>query len=453
MCAGGRCAAGRRSGCRSAGPGPHPASWPAIGRSCSAANQPGSGHGHRVVRGRRARRGRAGGRTARRGRCTRSSAARRVVAPPVPRKAATSAITSPPAARATTRRRRRRPGCRALGVGRRPAVRGDRGRARAVDEPQQRVHAVVDQEDAQERHGERDDRVAREEHDHPGRDEGDARAGRAAAASAARRSRAPRGGAAARRRPSAAGPTSRRRRRSRRTPRGSTPADRRSPRKASQIAPAAARASAPSTCRTATERAMPSSTTTAMPAHAAPTPSSATVRRRSGDDQSAAATRARQRSGRTIARTRSARAASATDAPSVRRVPFEDLDPVGRPHLPRDRRLELLERGRQHGADVGDRQRDRVLVAVEDGAVDVTDAGAEEARERAAADDPRHRGLDQRARREEVGLPPEHDLVRDALGDHACARCRRAARRWRGWRTGRSRRSCGGRSRRRGRTP
>ena len=225
-------------------------------------------------------------------------------------------------------------------------------------------------------------------------------------------------------------------------------ADRRSPRKASQIAPAAARASAPWTSRTATARAMPSSTTTAMPAHAAPTPSSATVRRRSGDAHSAPAARARQRSGED----------DREDAERPRGV--RDRGAEGRPWRLEDRR-----RGRsasaaapataaaaQRGAStVPTSATVSVTVSssrVEDGAVHVAHGGAEQGRERAPADDARPRRLDQRPRGEQVGLVREHDLVGDPVGDERADAARRAARPWRGWRTGPSRRARGGRSRR-----
>jgi hypothetical protein len=48
-----------------------------------------------------------------------------------------------------------------------------RRRRRAVDEAEQRVRADVDQQDAQQRDRERDHRVASEERDHSGRDQGD----------------------------------------------------------------------------------------------------------------------------------------------------------------------------------------------------------------------------------------------------------------------------------------
>jgi hypothetical protein len=95
----------------------------------------------------------------------------------------------------------------------------------------------------------------------------------------------------------------------------------------------------------------------------------------------------------------------------------QEHDAIGLLDLLRQPGPQLLERGRDHGPDVRHRERDRVLVVGEDRGVDVADGGAEQAAERAAPDHLRRRRLDQRARSLEVGLPREHQLVRDLLGD------------------------------------
>ena len=111
------------------------------------------------------------------------------------------------------------------------------------------------------------------------------------------------------------------------------------------------------------------------------------------------------------------------------------------------------ERRGEHRADVGD-----VSVTVSwsrSNSARCTSRTADRNRlgERAAADDVRGDRLDERARRDQVGLVLEHDLVGDLLARSASARCRRAAPPWRGWRTGPSRRPPGARSRRPARAP
>ena len=94
-------------------------------------------------------------------------------------------------------------------------------------------------------------------------------------------------------------------------------------------------------------------------------------------------------------------------------------------------RVELLERGRHDGADVGKRERQRVAVAGEDRAVGVEHRAAEQAPERAAADDAGDRGGDQRPRRDQVGVVAQDHLVGHAVADRGadgrlCQRCRGA---------------------------
>jgi hypothetical protein len=86
-------------------------------------------------------------------------------------------------------------------------------------------------------------------------------------------------------------------------------------------------------------------------------------------------------------------------------------------HAPRQRGPHGLERRREHRPRVGDRERQRALVAVERRAVHVPYRRAEQARERAAADELGGHGLDERPRGEQIGLAAQDDVVRDPLSD------------------------------------
>ncbi len=191
----------------------------------------------------------------------------------------------------------------------------------------------------------------------------------------------------------------------------------RSPRKASQTAPAAACPSGVSTCPMATERRIPSASTRITPPAAAPTPRSMTVRRRSGERNSAAAPSASDSAASRIARKRILSAIRARSPPVLADVALEQLHLAGRVDLVGDGGLELLERGRQDRAHVGDRERDGVLVPVEDRPVHVPYARPEEGGERPAPDERRRGRLDDRPGRKEVALVLQDDLVRDLLGE------------------------------------
>jgi len=267
------------------------------------------------------------------------------------------------------------PGRRPRGVGRRRAVRRSRGRA--IDEPQQRVRAGVDQEDAEEGHRERDDRVAREERDHPGGDEGDRTQG------ASRRRRLLGGdvvGEAAQALADGHRPQERRRGGS-----DDRAAGRQDPRGGPQVAEEGVPDRAGRGARVGAVDLPDRDRTRDAEQHHDGDPGGGGPDPELGDGAAAVGRRPQRGSRKGEAEERHDDREDAERPRGVRDrraeappVPFEDLDAVGRPHLPRDRRLELLERDREHGADIGDRQGDRVLVAVEDGAVDVADSGAEE---------------------------------------------------------------------------
>ena len=83
------------------------------------------------------------------------------------------------------------------------------------------------------------------------------------------------------------------------------------------------------------------------------------------------------------------------------------------PNFVRELRSQRLERPAQDGPDVGERQRRRVQVLLEDGLVDVADPGLEQALKDTAADDPGDHALDHRPGRDQVRLGVEHEVVGD----------------------------------------
>ena len=98
-------------------------------------------------------------------------------------------------------------------------------------------------------------------------------------------------------------------------------------------------------------------------------------------------------------------------------VPLDQLDPLSRLELAGELGTHLLERGRQHRPDIGDRERDGVLVALEERAVHISDGLPEQVRERAASDDVGRHRLDDRPGRDQIGLVLQDHLVGELLRD------------------------------------
>ena len=96
---------------------------------------------------------------------------------------------------------------------------------------------------------------------------------------------------------------------------------------------------------------------------------------------------------------------------------MHERDPIGFLELPGKPGSHLLERGREHRADIRDRQRHGVLVLRDHRAVDVPHRRPEQAPEGPPADDIGSGRLDERTRRLQVGVTCEDHLVGDALGD------------------------------------
>ena len=179
---------------------------------------------------------------------------------------------------------------------------------------------------------------------------------------------------------------------------------RRSPRKASQTARAAACASGPSTCSTASERVTEYATTSTTPPTAAPIPSSTTVWRLSGATKSApdheceGEHEQQHREQLNALGDVGERRAEAADVPldelhalrsTGASVRAPDAPAPAPPQAPRRRR---------------NREHDGVPVPFEERAVDVAHRLAEQARERAASHDVGRHRLDDRTRRDQIGL-------------------------------------------------
>jgi hypothetical protein len=96
---------------------------------------------------------------------------------------------------------------------------------------------------------------------------------------------------------------------------------------------------------------------------------------------------------------------------------LDDDDVAGRLDLRGQVGPHRLDSRRGDRADVGERQRDRVLIALEHRAMDVEHRAVEQTAERGAADDPGDRRRDDRARREEVGLLGEDHAIGHAIAD------------------------------------
>ena len=416
-CARGRWGACRRSGCRTAGRGSPSSSWPPIGRSCSAENQPWQRRRHRVVRGRRARPRRAGGRTARRGRCSARRGAPARSAPPPAQEGGDGRRRR--AARRRRHRDARRGARRPAGA---PARRLLLGIGRAVDQPQERLDALVERVDAEERRGdlERRQRLRRSRARRPRQRDG------------ARSTRSQRRGRLGGHDPP---------RRAARPPRGSSG-------RISDAAAAATTAPQPASSQPNVRRSPRKASHTARRGRALVGIVEPAERDRAGDrvrddDRDAGGGQRRPRAATPFARRSRDSASAATAAASVERreQPGRDAD-VARDARRRARRasrcpawttttgrlsLDLGARAagrssrsaaRDDRADVGERQRDRVLGRAR------RPPGARRAprggtgcgtRRRRRARDGRR---DERPRGEQVGLVAQHDAVGHALADH-----------------------------------
>ena len=158
-------------------------------------------------------------------------------------------------------------------------------------------------------------------------------------------------------------------------------------------------------------------TTSTTPPTATPIPSSTTVWRLSGATKSAPATSARESTSRQHREQLNALGDVGERRTEAADVPLDELHALGRLELPCELRTHLLQRRGKHRADVGNRERDGVPVTFEERAVDVAHRLAEQARERAASHDLGGHRLDDRARRDEIGLVLQDDLVGELLRD------------------------------------
>jgi hypothetical protein len=162
---------------------------------------------------------------------------------------------------------------------------------------------------------------------------------------------------------------------------------------------------------------MPSATTNSTPAHAAPTPSPTTAppavgrhRDRRAHERHAEDEQQQREEFDVVGDARRGRTHAAD-------VATDDRDAARPLELVGELRAHMLERGGEHRPDVGDGQRQGVLVAQEQRPVHVADARPEQRRERRAGHDVSGDRLDDRPRGDQVAVVLEHDLVGDPLSD------------------------------------
>ena len=200
-------------------------------------------------------------------------------------------------------------------------------------------------------------------------------------------------------------------------PASTQPVVRRSPRKASHTAAAASASSGRATAPTTWAFAIAHAAAMSTPTMAVPAPSRTTVPRPSRESTNAPAAAATATSSAAIAMNRIPSATWTARSPALPRFAVRIVTAPESSTCSRQVGPDLLERGADDEPDVGERERERARVLLHERAVHVPHRGAEQPAERAAADDARDGGLDQRPRGDEVALLREHEVVGDVRGD------------------------------------